>query len=107
MDENQFLKQATRVVKRIESRIVQFYEKFLYNNKMTIAALKRALYEARFTDITDQRVIELINIQRTDVQDISVLAFRNIFTMLYTEYLWDICDNDKTLEAIFGSLDPR
>ncbi|XP_050521632.1 uncharacterized protein LOC126894563 isoform X3 [Daktulosphaira vitifoliae] len=108
MDEKQFLKQVINVVKRIETTIENFYKAFLIHNKMTITELISALM---FVDcqITNERAIQLINIEKTDPQNISREAFRNIYAKLYNEYLHERQDTETLMKSfpLYESLDPR
>ncbi|XP_050521630.1 uncharacterized protein LOC126894563 isoform X1 [Daktulosphaira vitifoliae] len=108
MDEKQFLKQAIKVIERIEKLIENLYKISLINDKMTITELKSALLKAKYT-IKDERATELINIEKTDPQNISRKAFRNIFAKLYVPCIQNQ-QEVTTLKKIFSSyetLDPR
>ncbi|XP_050521629.1 uncharacterized protein LOC126894561 isoform X2 [Daktulosphaira vitifoliae] len=111
MNEQQFLNQAINVVKRIETLIENLYNTSLIHDKMTITELKIALFRANYS-ISDARAIQLINIERANAQDISAIAFRNIFAKLYVHSIHSIRENQEITSLkesfpLYRSLDPR
>ncbi|XP_050521634.1 uncharacterized protein LOC126894565 [Daktulosphaira vitifoliae] len=108
MNEEQFVLQTTCVVQKIETQINEYYNRYTHQHKMTIEVLKEALSAFKL-DISDERAIELINVERTDAQNISAQAFRNILAKLYIEYTWTREDEQLLMKtfALYESLDPR
>ncbi|XP_050521641.1 uncharacterized protein LOC126894566 isoform X5 [Daktulosphaira vitifoliae] len=70
MNEKQFVQQVARVVRQIEYNIQLYYSKYLHRTKMTKNQLMKAIQDANLI-ITDERATELINIEKTDAQNIS------------------------------------